>query len=204
LSSPTNNKKLDNLSKVFDTKRKNSFLNFREVLMSVFQASMPIVLFIVQMLLANERVLDSYLFKIFRVLGVVYPMRLLISLLVQSINGVEFQLHYREQFPEIKKQYSGLFSIYCPDKIRDYVSRITTGMAAWKILLFQAWFVKTQCPELLEGGVLDIDVKTIKSASSKKEGAENGFNKKAKGKPCFQLAASLIGRLFIDIKLFPG
>jgi hypothetical protein len=172
--------------------------------MSIFQISMPVMLYIVQILIVNERVLDSYLFKIFRVLGVVDPMRLLISLMVQSINGVEFQLHYREQFPEIKKQYSGLFSVYCPDKIRDYISRITNGMAAWKIFLFQAWLVKTQCPELLEGGVLDIDVKTIQSASSKKEGAENGFNKKAKGKPCFQLAASMIGRLFIDVRLFPG
>lgn len=172
--------------------------------MYTFQISMPVVLFIVQMLTVNEKVLNSYLFRILRVFGVVDPMRLFISLMVQSINGVEFQLHYREQFPEMKKQYSGLFSIYCPDIIRDYVSRITNGMAAWKIFMFQAWLVRTQCPELLEGGVLDIDVKTIKSTSSKKEGAENGFNKKAKGKPCFQLAASLIGRLFIDVKLFPG
>ena len=172
--------------------------------MYTLQVSMPVVLFIVQSLILNEKVLDSYLFKIFRVLGVVDPMRLFISLMVQSINGVEFQLHYREQFPETKKQYSGLFPIYCPDKIRDYVSRITNGMAAWKLFLFQAWLIRTECPELLEGKVLDIDIKTIKSTSSKKEGAENGFNKKAKGKPCFQLAASFIGRLFIDVKLFPG
>ena len=70
--------------------------------------------------------------------------------------------------------------------------------------MFQAWLVRTQCPELLDGGVPDIEFKTIQSTSSKKEGAENGFNKKAKGKPCFQLAASMIGRLFIDVKLFPG
>jgi len=172
--------------------------------MWTFQISLPVVIFIVQTLTVNRNMLDSYLFKIFKVLGIVDPMRLLISLMVQSINGVEFQLHYREQFPELKKEYSGLFSIYCPDMIRDYVSRISSGMAAWKIFLFHAWLVRTQCPELLEGAVLDIDVKTIKSASSKKEGAENGYNKKAKGKPCFQLSAALLGRLFVDAKLFPG
>jgi len=46
--------------------------------------------------------------------------------------------------------------------------------------------------------------RTPQSSSSEKEGAEIGFNKKSKGKACFQLAASFIGRLFVDIKLFPG
>ena len=156
------------------------------------------------MIYHNEIILNSYLFRIFRVLGITDPVRLFISVMIQSLNGIEFQSHYREQFPAMKKFYSGYFEIYCPEKIRDYVSRITNGMAAWKVLLFQAAVVRAQCPELTAGGVLDIDVKTLRSASSQKEGAENGFNKKAKGKPCFQMSASFIGRIFVDLKLFPG
>lgn len=169
-----------------------------------FQFSLPVVLFIFQTITVNEGILDSYLYKIFKVLGVADPVRLFMSVMIQSINGIEYQNHYREQFPEMKKFYSKWFDIYCPDMIHDYVYRISNGMAAWKLFLFQAYLIKTCCPELLDGNVLDIDVKTIQSASSKKDGAEIGFNKKSKGKACFQLAASFIGRLFVDIKLFPG
>jgi hypothetical protein len=52
--------------------------------------------------------------------------------------------------------------------------------------------------------VADIDVTTLQSSSSKKEGAEAGYNKKNKGKPCFQLSATFIGKIFVDAKLFPG
>ena len=172
--------------------------------MQFFQISFPVVMYAVEMIYYNEAVLNSYLFRIFRVLGIIDPVRLFISVMVQSLSGIEYQNHYREQFPEMKKFYSGQFKIYCPEKIRDYISRITNGMAAWKLFLFQAYIVRTQCPELIEGGVLDIDVKTISSASSKKEGAEIGFNKKSKGKPCFQMSASFVGRIFVDIKLFAG
>ncbi len=47
-------------------------------------------------------------------------------------------------------------------------------MAAWKIFLFQASLLKTQYPQLLDSHkgrkVLDIDVSTLVSCSSKKEG----------------------------------
>jgi len=52
--------------------------------------------------------------------------------------------------------------------------------------------------------VADIDVTTLQSSSSEKEGAEAGYNKKNKGKPCFQLSAAFIGKFFVDAKLFPG
>lgn len=51
---------------------------------------------------------------------------------------------------------------------------------------------------------MNVDATTLQSSSSKKEGAEIGFNKQAKGKPCFQLSASFIGRVFIEAKLFAG
>jgi hypothetical protein len=172
--------------------------------MQFFHVSLPVIMYAVEMIYYNEIILNSYLFRIFRVLGTADPVRLFISVMVQSLSGIEYQSHCREQFPEMKKFYSGQFKIYCPEKIRDYISRIANGMAAWKLFLFQAYIVRTQCPELIESGVLDIDVKTIRSASSLKEGAEIGFNKKAKGKPRFQMSASFIGRIFVDMKLFPG
>ena len=134
--------------------------------MSNYHISLPIIVFVVQMVTMNEIILKSYLYRIFDALGIIDPVRLFISVMVQSVNGLEFQNHYREQFPQMKKFYSGLFEIYCPEKIRDYVSRITNSMATWKLFLFQSNKVGTQCPELLEGGVSDIDVKTIQSASS--------------------------------------
>ena len=50
----------------------------------------------------------------------------------------------------------------------------------------------------------DIDVSTLQSSSSKKEGAEIGYNKKCKGKSCFQLSATFIGKVFTDARLFSG
>jgi hypothetical protein len=87
------------------------------------------------------------------------------------------------------------------------VGRITNSMASWKLTLIQASLIKIRCPQLLLSGgkmVADIDVTTLRSSSSKKEGAEAGYNKKNKGKPCFQLSATFIGKIFADAKLFPG
>ncbi len=70
--------------------------------------------------------------------------------------------------------------------------------------------IKTRCPQLLScpgamgKRVADIDVTVLQSSSSVKEGAVAGYIKKAKGKPCFQLSATFIGRVFVDAKLFPG
>ncbi|MCP3966934.1 MAG: transposase, partial [Lentisphaerae bacterium] len=52
--------------------------------------------------------------------------------------------------------------------------------------------------------VADIDVTTLLSSSSLKEGAVAGYNKKKKGRPCFQLSAAFIGGIFVDAKLSPG
>lgn len=173
----------------------------------LFSPSLPIVLYFFVVISENHSVLESYFYRICKTLGIIDPVRLFISILVQPVIGIDYQNHYAEYFPQIKAYYSCWFSIYCPDKIREYVNKITNSMAAWKLFLFQAGMLKTRCPELLkspEGDVLDIDASTLKSFSALKEGAEIGFNKQAKGKPCFQLAASFIGRVFVDIKLFSG
>ena len=168
-----------------------------------FQIALPIVLYMVKVLNDNQQDLHSYLFRLLHTFGIVDPKRLFISIIIQPVIGVGYQNHYQELYPEIKQYYSAHFHLYCPAKIISFVSMITNSMVTWKILLFQAKLVKANCPRLLhscKGEVLDIDGSTLKSCSSKKEGAEIGFNKKSKGKPCFQLSASFIGRIFVDLK----
>jgi hypothetical protein len=129
------------------------------------------------------------------------------SVILQQLMGVEYQYHYRQFYPEIRSYFSSYCSLYGADKIMEAISSITTRMASWKLLLIQASLVKTRCPQLSEtkGKIIaDIDVTTIQSSSSEKEGAEAGYNKKNKGKRCFQLSATFIGKFFADAKLFPG
>jgi hypothetical protein len=157
-------------------------------------------------------ILSAYLYNILTFLGVVDPVRLFMSILIQPVIGISYQQDYRDQYPAIKSFYASWFHVYGADTIRDAVSRLSNSMLTWKILLFQAKLVCTQSPHLFEvsngppalGTVLDIDGHTITSSSSQKEGAERGFNKHAKGRPCFQLSASWIGRVFVDVKLFAG
>ena len=180
--------------------------------MSSLQLSLPIVMYFFSLLSENHRLLSAYLYNILAFLGVVDPVRLLISILIQPVLGITYQQDYRDRYPTIKSFYASWFQVYGADKIREYASRITNSMMAWKLLLFQAKLVRTQAPHLFAasngqsavGRVLDIDGHTITSSSSKKEGAERGFNKKARGRPCFQLSASWIGRVFVDLKLFAG
>jgi hypothetical protein len=174
--------------------------------------SLPIVLYFFSILSENHRMLSAYLYNILAVLGVIDPVRLFMSILIQPLLGITYQQDYRDCYADIKSFYASWFQVYGADKIRDYVSRITNSMMAWKLLLFQAKLLRTQAPQLFEasngksavGKVLDIDGHTVKSSSSQKEGADRGFNKQAKGRPCFQLSASWIGRVFVDLKLFAG
>ena len=86
-------------------------------------------------------------------------------------------------------------------------------MLGWKLLLFQAHLVRHRAPALLMSGkplsdrpgrVLNIAITTVLSFASQREGAEPGFHRRYKDKPCFQLSASFIGGVFIDGKLFGG
>ncbi len=78
-------------------------------------------------------------------------------------------------------------------------------MAAWKLILFQSHLLRHRRPELLDSHgqkVLDIDATMLVSFANKKEGASVGFNRKYKRHPCFQLSGCLMGKVFIDGKLF--
>ena len=172
-----------------------------------FQAIAPVVVYALYVFSEHRAVIDTRLFRILTYFGVTDPMRMFRSLILQHIMGVEYQYHYRQFYTEIRSYFSSYCSLYGADKILKTVCGITTNMASWKLLLIQASLIKTICPQLPETKekiIADIDVTTIQSSSSKKEGAEAGYNKKNKGKKCVQLSATFIGKFFVDAKLFPG
>jgi hypothetical protein len=159
----------------------------------------------------HHDLLQSYLYRILEVLGVCEPTRLLMSMLTQTMLGLDSQQAYREIFPDLKACYAPYFSLYGTDTLTAALRTISTSMAAWKMGLFQARLVRTHTPQLLEphkdfgvGRVLDVDGLTLRSRSRLKEGAEVGYNTQAKGKACWQLSGSWIGRVFVDAKLFAG
>lgn len=167
----------------------------------------PLVIFSYQLVLENRSIFESYVSSILQLFGTLNPFRLLVSLLIQPILGIEFLSHYRESYPELKKIYGDEFELYSSDKITSVLGWLKTSMLSWKLLLFHARLVKQHQDQLItadESKTADIDVTGVKSFSSKKEGAEVGFNRKYRGKPCFQLSASFIGRVFVDAKLFAG
>lgn len=179
-----------------------------------FRLYTPAVIYINNIISEHMTVLQLYLFRIFEASGIPDPVRFFVSVIYQQLTGIEYQSHYREIYPETKTWYTGILSLYGTDKIREYISMITDGMPSWKLIMFQSFLLKNRCPGLLyspggksadiESRTADIDVTTLQSSSSLKEGAETGFNKKNKGKPCFQLSATFIGRVFADAKLFSG
>ena len=179
--------------------------------MSNFHIALPVLIHTFYLISENRPALNSFLFRILEFLGAADPVRLFMSIMAQQLLGIKYQSHYNEIYPDLKNYFSCHFSLYCGDKIRETVSRIGNSMASWKILLFLSSLIRTRCPQLLScpsdpdgKKVADIDVTTLQSSSSGKEGAEAGYNRKNKGKPCFQLSATFIGRVFADAKLFPG
>jgi hypothetical protein len=172
-----------------------------------FQAALPVVLHTLHLFSVYSSVIDTYLFRILIFFGVSDPMRLFRSVIIQQLIGIEYQYHYRQFYPEIRSYFASCCSLYGADIIIETVSKITTSMASWKVILIHAGLVRARCPKLLYSDgkiVADIDVTTLRSSSSAKEGAEAGYNKKNRGKPCFQLSATFIGKIFVDAKLFPG
>ncbi len=127
-----------------------------------------------------------------------------------QITGVEYRHHYREFYPVIKSYFTSYHTLYGVDRIMVAVGKLTNSTATWKLIMIQDGLIKIRCPQLLScpgamgKRVADIDVTVLQSSSSLKEGAEAGYNKKAKGRPCHQLSAAFIGGVFVDAKLSPG
>ncbi len=170
----------------------------------------PLLTYVMVVLTSQRSLLNSNVLFILSAWGIHNPFGLLVSLLIQPLLGIEFLSHYQQQYPELKRYYGDRLSLCHAGKLRAFLQRVTNSMLAWKLLLFQSRLIRQRCPQLLESGkqvlgrVLDIDVSTVISFASKREGAAPGFNRKYKGKPCFQLSASFIGKVFVDGKLFAG
>lgn len=176
-----------------------------------YHLTLPVMLYAYDLVSTHHDLLQSYLYRILEVLGVCEPRRLLLSMVIQAMLGIDSQQAYREIFPDLKAFYAPYFSLYGTDTITAALRTISNSMAAWKMGLFQARLVRTHMPQLFEphkdfgvGKVLDVDGLTLRSRSRIKEGAELGYNTQVKGKACWQLSGSWIGRGFVDAKLFAG
>jgi len=175
-----------------------------------FHIVSPAVLHTLHVFAEYQTIIDTYLLKIFKFHGIVSPIRMFRSVILLHVMGVEYQDHYRQHYPVIKSYFASYCMLYGADKIMEAVGKLTNSMASWKLIMIQNGLIKTRCPQLLScpgaagKRVADIDVTTLQSFSSVKEGAESGYNKKKKGRPCFQLSAAFIGGIFVDAKLSPG
>ena len=170
----------------------------------------PAVIYIFFIMSEHRAVLQSYLLRFLGGLLIPDPLRLFLSAVFQQIYGAGYQDHYRENCSEIRKHFPDI-KLYGTDSIMKYTGRIKDSMASWKLIRVISFLLRKRRPELLEspgrdpvGMTADIDVSTVCSSSSRKEGAEIGHNKSHRGRPCFQLSASFIGKVFADGKLFPG
>lgn len=171
------------------------------------KAAIPVIHYSYRLLSEHRETLSGYFFKICWRIRFTDPLRLMISLLLLPISGIEYLQHYGECYQELQELYRGQVPLYGRGKLVETLESLDTSMLAWKLLLFQRQLLKQHQSRLLDtesSKVLDIDGSCLKSFSSKKEGAEVGLNRKYRGKPCFQLSASFIGRVFIDGRLFPG
>jgi len=180
-----------------------------------FRLYTPVIIYVSSIISEHMTVLHSYLFRLFETAGIPDPGRFFVSVIYQQITGIAYQSHFSEVYPEIRTWYTGVLPLYCADKIKECITvGITDGMPSWKLIMFQSFLLRNRCPELryssvshpgdTENQTADIDASVMQSSSSLKEGAGPGFNKKNKGRPCFQFSATFIGRCFADGKLFPG
>jgi len=113
----------------------------------------PVIISINSIISTHKTLLTSYLFRIFTTLRVVNPIRLFRSIIFQQIIGIEYQSHYSKIYPEIKTHFSKYFQLYGADKTKENVSKITSSMAAWKLILFPAlthMYMQSSRPRIYE------------------------------------------------------
>jgi hypothetical protein len=176
-------------------------------------SSAPVVEFVTLVLTQQCGIFESSVVWILSIWGIQNGSGVLLSLILQPILGFERLSHYQEQYGDLKQQYGETTPLCGTPKLRALLHRIGDSMLGWKLMLFQSTLIRQRASALLMTGhsvrdrlgrVLDIDVTTVLSFATNREGAEPGFNRRYKGKPCFQLSASFIGKIFVDGKLFGG
>lgn len=172
-----------------------------------FSISFPILSYVYQRL-SESSSLNRYLSKCLKYVGVCQPIELLMSLVSIHIAGFRYTSHYQESFRYTKFMFGEVCNLYSESKLKGIFSKISNSMITWKLFLSQSRILAEQ------GGMglcvveklktLDVDWTTLCSYSLKRQGSKVGHNKKRIGEPCFQLSLALLGRIFIDSKLFPG
>ena len=106
-----------------------------------FMLYTPVIIYINSIISEHMPVLHSYLFRLFGKSGIPDPGRLFFSVIYQQVTGIVYQSHFREIYPEIKTWYTGILPLYGTDKIREYISMISDGMPAWKLIVFQSFLL---------------------------------------------------------------
>lgn len=182
-------------------------------MMEYIGISAPVAEFVTLVLTSQRGLLESYLLWILSAWGIQNAFGVLLSLILQPILGFERLSHYQEHYGQLKQRSRDTIPLCGAPKLRALLHRIGDSMLGWKLMLFQSHLIRHRAPALLMTGqavrdrlgrVLDIDVTTVLSFANNREGAEPGFNRQYKGKPCFQFSASFIGNVFVDGKLFGG
>lgn len=174
--------------------------------MEQFNTSLPIILFSYK-ILKDSPWMNWYLESVCSIIKVNIPMVLLMSLLVIHLGGFECLSHFQKHYSGCLTVINGNFAIFCADRIREILLLVPGSMITWKLFLLQRRIVDEYAPSLAEGKygqVLDIDGSALVSYSKQREGSDFGHSKKFYGRRLLQISASFLGKIFIDVKLFPG
>lgn len=176
--------------------------------------SLPIMLYISNLLKENKKEIEKYLLGPCKHIKVINVMELVMTFCLVHIAGYRCIYQYGKSYQNIVPFG---FSIFGAGKIRNIFGMISSSMLSWKLLLLQRVIVKKNCAELLNDRkqitqkgennplqTLDIDGISFVSFSDKREGSMLGYHRRYKGKPTLQGSASYIGKIFVDFKLFAG
>ncbi len=80
-----------------------------------FHIVLPAVLHALHVFSEYNTIIDTYLLKIFKYFGIVSPMRMFRSVILQHIMGVEYKHHYRLFYPVIKSYHTSYHMFYGVD-----------------------------------------------------------------------------------------
>jgi len=129
------------------------------------------------------------------------------TMMVIHIVGFEYMSHYEVAFTSCKNMMEPLCQLLSVKQIQAILSVIAIGIPTWNIFRLQRRILQENGLSLCQDGkfnTLYLDWTILTSFSKKREGAEKGYNKRYKGKPCFNLMLSYLGKVFIDCKLCSG
>ncbi len=166
----------------------------------------PLILFVYQRFIESKWT-EKYTSRCFQFLGCKNPIELLMTMMVIHIIGFEYLSHYNAAYPSCKAMMEPLCNILSSKQLLPILGAVTIGIPTWNIFRFQRRILQENGPELYMDGKLNtlhIDWTVLTSFSNKREGAQRGYNKRYKGKPCFNLLLPLLGKVFIDCKLCKG